>query len=77
MITRSEELKNRIDELKRKSRKLKAKHKYGDWDNWHIFINYDIEVKELTKELLQLDIEQLNDSLDTYSDYLKGGKNNG
>ena len=69
MITKSEELKNKIDELNRKSRKLKAKHKHGDWDNWRMFINYDIKVKELTIELLQLDIDQLNDSLDTYLNY--------
>ena len=69
MITKSEELKNKIDELNRKSRKLKAKHKHGDWDNWRTFTNYDIKVKELTIELLQLDIDQLNDSLDTYLNY--------
>lgn len=69
MITKTEELQHKIDELNRKSRKLKAKHKHGDWENWRKFTNYDIKVKELTIELLQLDIDQLNDSLDTYSEY--------
>lgn len=69
MTTKTEELQNKIDELNRKSRKLKARHKHGDWDNWRKFIAYDIRINELTIELLQLDNEQLKDSLITYSEY--------
>lgn len=69
MITKSEELEYKIDMLGKKSQELKDKHEWGDWDNWRLFINYDIRIKELTIELLQLDIDVLNDSLFTYLDY--------
>lgn len=69
MLTKAEELQNKIDELKVKSRSLKIIHKHGNWDNWRKFINYDIQINELTIELLQLENEQLNESLITYSDY--------
>ena len=69
MITKNEELEYRIELARKKSQKLKANHKHGDWVNWRTFIGYDMRVKELTIELLQLEIEQLNDSLITYSDY--------
>ena len=69
MITKSEELEYRIEMLHKKSQELKKDHEHGDWDNWRIFIGYEIRIKELTIELLQLDIDSLNDSLFTYLDY--------
>ena len=69
MITKSEELQHKIDMLNIKSQELKDKHTWGDWDNWRTFINYEIRIKELTIELLQLDIDGLNDSLETYLNY--------
>lgn len=69
MITRIEDLQYQIDMLNIKSQKLKDKHVHGDWDNWRWFTSYDVRVKELTIELLQLEIKGLNDSLFTYKDY--------
>ena len=69
MITKGEQLQYKIDMLNIKSQELKDKHEHGDWNNWRIFTNYDIRIKELTIELLQLDINGLNDSLFTYLDY--------
>ena len=69
MITKSEELQHKIDMLNIKSQELKDKHTWGDWDNWRMFTNYDIRIKELTIELTQLDILDLKDSLDTYLNY--------
>ena len=69
MRTKVEDLQYKIDMLNIKSQELKDKHKWGDWDNWRLFINYDIQIKELTIELLQLDIDCLKDSLFTYLDY--------
>ena len=69
MITKSEDLQYKIDMLNIKSQELKDRHVHGDWDNWRLFTNYDIRIKELTIELLQLDIVDLNDSILTYIDY--------
>ena len=69
MITKSEQLQYKIDMLNKKSQELKDNHVHGDWDNWRLFTNYDIKIKELTIELLKLDIVGLNDSLFTYIDY--------
>ena len=69
MLTRSEEIQYKIDMLNIKSQELKDKHTHGDWNNWRVFTNYDIRIKELTIELLQLDINTLNDSIFTYLDY--------
>ena len=69
MITKAEDLQYKIDMLNIKSRELKENHKHGEWNNWRLFTTYDIRIKELTIELLQLDIDDLNDSLLTYLDY--------
>lgn len=69
MLTRTEDLQHQIDMLNIKAQKLKDNHVHGDWNNWRWFTNYDIRIKELTIELLQLEIEDLNDSLFTYKDY--------
>ena len=69
MITRIEDLQYQIDMLNIKSQELKDNHTHGDWNNWRIFTGYDIRIKELTIELLQLDIDSLNDSLETYLNY--------
>ena len=68
-MTKIEQLQYKIDMLNKKSQELKDNHTHGDWNNWRLFTNYDIRIKELTIELLQLDILELKDSLDTYLNY--------
>ena len=68
-MTKIEQLQYKIDTLNKKSQELKDNHTHGDWNNWRLFTSYDIRIKELTIELLQLDILELKDSLDTYLNY--------
>jgi len=69
MITESQKIEYEIEQLEAKSRSLKAKHEWGQWDNWRKFTNLDVTINKHKIRLLELKNELLNSSLDTYKDY--------